>query len=106
MGHWANFQGAGEQIESTDTDGKQGNWDLVVNPICGFPVFNCNILTYYEQNMLSTHMQSCLEQIVLTLFVCLDEDILCHEQACWIHTHQDGTGGQAVSIPAEGTFSC
>ena len=97
MGHWANFQGVGEQIESTVTDGKQGNWDLVVKPICSFPVSNCNILAYYDQNILSTHMQSCLGQIALT-FGCLDEDILCHEQ--------DGTGGQAVSIPADVAFSC
>lgn len=90
MGHWANFQGAGEQIERADTDGKQGHWDLVVNLVCAFPVSICNILTYYEENMLSTHMQSCLEQTLLT-FDCLDEAILCHEQACWIHTQQDGT---------------
>lgn len=104
MGHWANFQGAGEQIESTDTDGKQGNWDLVVKSICSFPVSNCNILTYYEQNILSTHVQSCLGQIVLTAW--MRTFSVTSRMAGFTHTHQDGTGGQAVSIPADVAFSC
>lgn len=32
------------------------------------------VLTYYEQNLFSTHTQSCLEQTILT-FVCLGEGI-------------------------------